>query len=263
MPCLRSRRSGRLGSGAAPAGGRWWHHFPGQGAPGWDHDQCPVTGTDREGPGAGLFKNAQHVGHLLAVARSGPPADHDSLADIGGGEPDNQPVAHAGHLLAGGVARAAGAPGGPPLARPRSGIWRGGMVALPAGDIVGDVVGVAGQRARLGRAAGRAELAGDFGVLGGELGPLAGHVVFAEDRPGRAYRLASATAGALAGVDAEHPLALTDAAGRAFTGAGLVLHAGARLGDHIRHGRLHLPRWPAWAPGGRARAGLVAGWAAC
>ncbi len=124
-PCRVCGVAGQgLGSGAAPAGGRWWHHFPGQGAPGGDHDQFPVTCADREGPGAGLFKNAQHVGHLLAVARSWPPADHDSLADIGGGKPDHQPVAHAGHLPAGGAAR------------PRSDIWRGGMVALPAGDIV-------------------------------------------------------------------------------------------------------------------------------
>src|SRR5712691_2323736 len=89
------------------------------------------------------------------------------------------------------------------------------MVALPAGDVAGDVVGVIGQRAGLGGAAGRAELAGELGVCGGELGPLPGHVVFAEDRPGRARRLAGATASALAGVHAEHPFALAEAAGQA------------------------------------------------
>src|SRR6266702_3352161 len=71
------------------------------------------------------------------------------------------------------------------------------MVALPAGDVAGDLAG----------AAGRAELAGELRVLAGELGPLPGHVVFADDRPGRARRLAGATASALAAVGAEHPLA--------------------------------------------------------
>jgi len=119
MPRPRSGRSGRLGAGPA-AGGWWWYHFPGQGAPGGDHHQVPITGADREGSGVGLFKNAQHVGHLLAVTRSWPPADHHPLADIGGGEPDYQPVPHAGHLLPGGRP---GLPGtGPPLTRPRSDI---------------------------------------------------------------------------------------------------------------------------------------------
>src|SRR5438552_10764433 len=96
------------------------------------------------------------------------------------------------------------------------------MVALPAGDVAGDVAGAVGRRAGPGGAAGRAELAGELGVCGGELGPLPGHVVFADDRPGRARRPAGATASALAGVDAEHPFALADAAGRAVTGAGPV-----------------------------------------
>jgi hypothetical protein len=81
------------------------------------------------------------------------------------------------------------------------------MVALPAGDVAGDVVGVVGQRAGLGGAAGRAELAGELRVLAGELGLLPGPVVFADDRPGRAHGLAGATAGALAAVGVEHPLA--------------------------------------------------------
>ena len=53
----------------ASAGGRWWHHFPGDGVPGGDHDECPVPGADREGPGVSLLENAQHVGHRLAVSR--------------------------------------------------------------------------------------------------------------------------------------------------------------------------------------------------
>jgi hypothetical protein len=69
---------------------------------GGDHHQVPLTGADREGSGVGLFKHAQHVGHLLAVTRSWPPADHHPLADIGRGEPDYQPVPHAGQLLPGG-----------------------------------------------------------------------------------------------------------------------------------------------------------------
>ena len=77
---------------------------------GGDHHQVPLTGADREGSGVGLLKHAQHVGHLLAVTRSWPPADHHPLADIGRGEPDYQPVPHAGHLPPGGGSgcRAAG-----------------------------------------------------------------------------------------------------------------------------------------------------------
>jgi hypothetical protein len=95
-----------------PAGGRWWDYFPGEGAPGRDHDEFPVPGADREGPGVRLLEKAQHVGRLLAVSRSWAPADHDPLADIGAGQPDLQPVPHAGHLLAGQAARAAGQPAG-------------------------------------------------------------------------------------------------------------------------------------------------------
>jgi hypothetical protein len=92
----------------ASAGGRWWHHFPGNSVPGGDHDEIPVPGADREGPGVSLLENAQHVGHLLAVGRSWAPADHDPFPDIGAGQPDLQPVPHAGHLLAGQGAWAAG-----------------------------------------------------------------------------------------------------------------------------------------------------------
>src|SRR5258708_23772184 len=91
MPHQRAP-SGRLGFGAAPTGGRRWHHLSGEGASGWDHNQFPLTGADREGPGISLLKNAEHVGHLLAVTRSWPPADHDPLADIGGGEPHFHPA---------------------------------------------------------------------------------------------------------------------------------------------------------------------------
>lgn len=48
-----------------------------------------------------LRKNAQDVSDLFAVACAGPaPADHDPLADVGGREPDFEPVAHAAHLFA-------------------------------------------------------------------------------------------------------------------------------------------------------------------
>src|SRR5262249_37431695 len=103
------RGSGRPGA-AAPAGGRWWHYLSGQGAPGGGHDEFPVLGADREGPGVSLLEYAEHVGHPRAVRRSWAPADHDPPADIRGGEPDLQPVPHAGHLLAGQTAPAAGPP---------------------------------------------------------------------------------------------------------------------------------------------------------
>jgi hypothetical protein len=41
---------GGSGPGAALADGRWWHHFAGQGAPGADQDQLPVTGADPKDP---------------------------------------------------------------------------------------------------------------------------------------------------------------------------------------------------------------------
>src|SRR6266849_8752854 len=106
------RRSGRPGAGMASAGGPCWHHFPGDGAPGGDHDEFPVPRADREGPGVSLLENAQHVGHLLAVSRSWAPADHDPLADIGAGQPDLQPVPHTCHLLGGPAVWAAGQPAG-------------------------------------------------------------------------------------------------------------------------------------------------------
>src|SRR6266699_3079714 len=70
----------------------------------------PWSGPRRTG--VRLLENAQHVGRLLAVSRARAPADHDPLADIGAGQPDLQPVPHAGHLLAGQAARAAGQPAG-------------------------------------------------------------------------------------------------------------------------------------------------------
>jgi hypothetical protein len=44
-----------------------------------------------------VLKDAKHVGHLGAAFLAGPPADHDSLADVGGCQPDLEPVAHASH----------------------------------------------------------------------------------------------------------------------------------------------------------------------
>jgi len=83
---------------------------------------------------------------------------------------------------------------------------------------------------------------------------LPGNVVFVEDRLDGADRLAGTAVDAFVGVDVEHPLAFVDAVDRALPNAGLVLKVDARLGDHVRHGRLHLicdP--PALACGGSFR----------
>jgi hypothetical protein len=70
-------------------GWRRRHDLPGEGTPGGDNDQLPVTGTDCEGTGVSLLKDAQDIGDRLAVTWCGPaPADHDPLTDIGGCEPD-------------------------------------------------------------------------------------------------------------------------------------------------------------------------------
>jgi hypothetical protein len=104
--CATAAESERSGAGAPPVLRRWRHHLPGKSAGGRDHDQRPVTGTDREGSRVILLENAQDVGDLFAVTRAGPaPADHDPLADIGGCEADLEPVAHAGHLFPGRAAR--------------------------------------------------------------------------------------------------------------------------------------------------------------
>src|SRR5690348_12335364 len=77
----------------------WWYDLAGERAGAGDHDQLPVAGAaDCEGSVVGLLKDARDVGHLRAAFGAGPPADHDPLADVGGGEPDLEPVAHAGHL---------------------------------------------------------------------------------------------------------------------------------------------------------------------
>ena len=77
----------------------WWYDLAGERAGAGDHDQLPVAGAaDGEGLVVCSLKNAQDVGHLLAAFWAGPPADHDPLADVGGGEPDLESVAHAGHL---------------------------------------------------------------------------------------------------------------------------------------------------------------------
>jgi hypothetical protein len=78
----------RRASATLPAWSRW-HDFAGESAPGRDHDQLPGSGTDREGAGVRLLKDAQDVGDLLPVARSGPtPADHDPLTNIASCQPD-------------------------------------------------------------------------------------------------------------------------------------------------------------------------------
>jgi hypothetical protein len=71
------------------AGWRRWHDLAGEGAPGRDNDQLPITCAHCEGTGVSFLKNAQDVGDLLAATSCGPaPPDHYSLADIGRGEPD-------------------------------------------------------------------------------------------------------------------------------------------------------------------------------
>ena len=63
-----------------------------------DHDQLPIRGPHGEAIGVMLFEDAKDVGDLLAVIWAGPaPADNDPLTDVGPGEPDREPVAHAGH----------------------------------------------------------------------------------------------------------------------------------------------------------------------
>ena len=73
-----------------------------------DHDQLPIRGPHGEAIGVMLFEDAKDVGDLLAVIWAGSaPADNDPLTDVGPGEPDREPVAHAGHLFRGLAARAA------------------------------------------------------------------------------------------------------------------------------------------------------------
>src|SRR4029078_12916435 len=92
--------SERSGAGAPPVLRRWRRHLPGKSAGGRDHDQAPVRGAYREGSRVVRLENAQDVGDLFAVTRAGPaPADHDPLADIGGGEEVLEQVTHSGHTL--------------------------------------------------------------------------------------------------------------------------------------------------------------------
>src|SRR5258708_1621473 len=124
------------------------------------------------------------------------------------------------------------------LARPGTAAVGRAVATSRARDVVaGDVVGVGGQGAGVGGAAGRGELVEEPGVLNSELGPLLRYVVFVEDRLDRGERLAGAAVDALVGVDVENPLAFVDAVDRAFLDAALVLDLDARLGDHVRHGR--------------------------
>ena len=82
---------------------RWWYDFPGERTLAGDHHELPVAAAaDLEALVVGVFENAQHIGHqLAAIQLCWAPADGDPLADIGGCDPDLEPVTHAGHLLAG------------------------------------------------------------------------------------------------------------------------------------------------------------------
>ncbi|MDT7569812.1 MAG: hypothetical protein QOG76_8436 [Pseudonocardiales bacterium] len=84
-----------------------------------------------------------------------------------------------------------------------------------------------------------------FGVRPDVRAPLAGRVVFVEDRLDRAHRLACATVHTLARIDVQHPAACVDAVDRAFLDARPVQYVHARLSDHVGH-RTHL-RAP-WTP---------------
>src|SRR5215475_1215382 len=85
-----------------------WHDFPGERTGARDDDELAVAAAaDLEEVVVCVFEDAQHVGHLRgAVQFRWAPADRDPLADVGGGDPDHEPVAHAGHLHAGEPRRA-------------------------------------------------------------------------------------------------------------------------------------------------------------
>ncbi len=237
MPRPRSRRSGRRpGAGTALADGRWWHHFAGQRAPGGDYDQCPVTGADREGMAVVLLEDAQHVGDLVAIIWAGPaPADNDPLADVGGGEPDLEPVAHAGHLHLGAAVGLAMAP-------------------LPAGSIAGGVAGVIRQwswrrRAiRAGRRTWRSRR---------RTGPIgwARRLGRRSPRPGRAAR--GRRSRRTRRVDAGHRFAFAGQPAGHWPARALSLASmhGSVI-THVTGGSISLGDLRS-APGGRARAGLV------
>jgi hypothetical protein len=71
-----------------------WHDLPRECPRARDDDQLSVGGADCEGIGVVLLEDAQNVGDLLAAIGAGPtPADHDPPTDVGGCEPDFEPVA--------------------------------------------------------------------------------------------------------------------------------------------------------------------------
>jgi hypothetical protein len=76
----------------------------------------------------------------------------------------------------------------------------------------------------------------ESGVVGLVLGPLAGEVVFIEDRLNWADRLARTTVDALFWLDIQGALALIDAVHWALVHASAVYNIDTRLCDHIRHG---------------------------
>src|SRR6185437_16091551 len=92
---------GRSGVFAGPAWRRRWYDFPGERAGARDDNELAVAAAaDLEELVVCVFEDAQHVGHLRgAIQLWWAPADGDPLADIGGGDPDHEPVAHAGDLL--------------------------------------------------------------------------------------------------------------------------------------------------------------------
>src|SRR5438552_19074756 len=109
------------------------------------------------------------------------------------------------------------------------------MVALPAGDVASDVVAVVGQRAGLGGAAGEPSWPKNFAFSPVNWAHArARRLRRRSPRPGTPARRRHSRRTRRSGCRAS--ARLVDAADRAFTGAGLVLDAGARPGDHIRHG---------------------------
>jgi hypothetical protein len=70
------------------------HDLPGQCPCARDHDQLTSGGADSEGSRVGSYENAQDVGGFFAGTWVGSaPADHNSLAHVGGREPNFKPVA--------------------------------------------------------------------------------------------------------------------------------------------------------------------------
>ena len=237
MPRPRSRRSGRRpGAGTALADGRWWHRLcrPARARRGLrpvSRHGCGPRRNGRRAPRGCPARRRSGRHHLGRQA----PADNDPLADVGGGEPDLEPVAHAGHLHLGAAVGLAMAP-------------------LPAGSIAGGVAGVIRQwswrrRAiRAGRRTWRSRR---------RTGPIgwARRLGRRSPRPGRAAR--GRRSRRTRRVDAGHRFAFAGQPAGHWPARALSLAPmqGSVI-THVTGGPISLGDLRS-APGGRARAGLV------